>query len=163
MKYDGQLDIAVGMSAGSKVWKNRKMLWSDFLKKLSEATVTNETFKEFISATKAEQHKIKDVGGYVGGYLRNGKRTISSVVHRQILTLDIDFAHINLWDDFCMLFDNAAILHATHKHSEASPRFRLLMPLSREVSPDEYVAISRKVAEIKVLNYLIILPLILID
>ena len=70
MKYDGQLDIAVGMSAGSKVWKNRKMLWSDFLKKLSEATVTNETFKEFISATKAEQHKIKDVGGYVGGYLQ---------------------------------------------------------------------------------------------
>lgn len=148
MKYDGHLDIAVGMSAGSKIWKNKKMLWSDFLKRLSEATVTNETFKEFISATKAEQHKIKDVGGYVGGYLRNGKRTIGSVVHRQILTLDIDFAHINLWDDFCMLFDNAAILHATHKHSESSPRFRLLMPLSREVSPDEYVAISRKVAEI---------------
>ena len=148
MKFDGHLDIAVGMSAGSKIWKNKKMLWSDFLKRLSEATVTNETFKEFIAATKAEQHKIKDVGGYVGGYLRKGRRSVSSVVHRQLLTLDIDFAHINLWDDFCMLFDSAAILHATHKHSEASPRFRLLMPLSREVSPDEYVAIARKVAEI---------------
>lgn len=148
MKFDGKIDIATGMSAGSKVWKNKKILWSEFLKKLSDPVVTNESFKEFISASKAEQHKIKDVGGYVGGYLRGGKRTITSVVHRQILTLDIDFAHLNLWDDFTMLFDNAAILHATHKHSEASPRYRLILPLNREVSPDEYVAISRKVAEI---------------
>ena len=148
MKYDGTLDIAVGMSAGSKIWKNKKMLWSEFLKRLADVTVTNETFKEFISASKAEQHKIKDVGGYVGGYLRQGKRGISNVAHRQVVTLDIDFAHINLWDDICLQFDNAAILHATHKHSEASPRYRLLMPLSREVSPDEYVAISRKIAEI---------------
>lgn len=148
MKYDGTLDIAVGMSAGSKIWKNKKMLWSDFLKRLADVTRTNETFKEFISASKAEQHKIKDVGGYVGGYLRQGKRAIANVAHRQIITLDIDFAHNNLWDDICLQFDNAAILHATHKHSEASPRYRLLMPLSREVSPDEYVAISRKIAEI---------------
>ena len=116
MTYDGKIDIAEGRSAESKVWKNKKMLWSEFLQKLSEPVVTNETFKEFIAASKAEQHKIKDVGGYVGGYLRNGKRSITSVVHRQIVTLDIDFAHINLWQDFCLQFDNAALLHATHKH-----------------------------------------------
>ena len=148
MNFDGKIDIAEGRSAESKVWKNKKMLWSEFLKKLSDPVVTNETFKEFIAASKAEQHKIKDVGGYVGGYLRGGKRTITSVVHRQIVTLDIDFAHINLWQDFCLRFDNAAILHATHKHCTDSPRYRLIMPLSREVSPEEYVAISRKLAEI---------------
>ena len=148
MKYDGTLDIATGATAGSKVWKNKKMLWSDFLKRIAEPVRTSETFKEFISTTKQEQHRIKDVGGYVGGYLRGGKRTLTSVLHRQLLTLDIDFAHINLWDDFTMLFSNAAILHATHKHSEQSPRYRLIMPLSREVTPDEYVACARKVAEI---------------
>jgi len=148
MNYDGKLDIAEGRSAESKVWKNKKINWSDFVKKLAAPVVTSETFKEFIAATKMEQHRIKDVGGYVGGYLRGGKRNISSVVHRQILTLDIDFAHIHLWDDFTLLFDNAAILHATHKHCAESPRYRLIMPLSREVTPEEYVAISRKVAEI---------------
>jgi len=148
MIYDGKIDIAEGRSAESKVWKNKKMLWSEFLQKLSDPVVTNETFKEFIAASKAEQHKIKDVGGYVGGYLRNGKRTITSVGHRQIVTLDIDFAHINLWQDFCLQFDNAAILHATHKHCTDSPRYRLIMPLSREVTPEEYVAISRKIAEL---------------
>ena len=131
MKFDNKIDIATGATAGSKVWKNKKMLWSDFLKRIAEPVRTSETFKEFISASKQEQHRIKDVGGYVGGYLRGGKRTLTSVLHRQILTLDIDFAHINLWDDFTMLFSNAAILHATHKHSEQSPRYRLIMPLSR--------------------------------
>lgn len=148
MNFDGVIDIAEGRSAESKNWKNKKMLWSEFLKKLSDPVTTNETFKEFIASTKQEQHKIKDVGGYVGGYLRGGKRNITSVVHRQILTLDIDFAHIHLWEDYCLQFDNAAILHATHKHCAESPRYRLIIPLSREVSPEEYVAISRKVAEL---------------
>ena len=34
-----------------------------------------------------------------------------------------------------------------HKHSPTAPRLRLLIPLDREVSPDEYEAITRKIAE----------------
>lgn len=146
MKYDGQINIAIGMSAKSKIWKNKKMLWSDFAARLSEEHKTNETYKEFLAATKEERFKIKDVGGYVGGYLRNGRRNPENVVHRQIMTLDIDFAHTDFWDDFCMQFENAAIIHATHAHCETNPRYRLIMPLSREATADEYVAVARQVA-----------------
>jgi len=146
MKYDDKIDIAIGMSARSKIWKNKKMLFSEFAQRLSEGNRTNETYKEYISSSKQEQSKIKDVGGYVGGYLRNGRRNPKNVVHRQILTLDIDFAHLDFWDDFTLQFDNCAILHSTHKHCDANPRYRLIMPLSRSVSPDEYVAISRQIA-----------------
>ena len=146
MKHDGLLDIATGMSARSRKWKNQKMNWSDLVKKLITNHKTNETYKEFVQASKADQLKIKDVGGYVGGYLRGGKRGLSSIVHRQLITLDIDFAHMNFWSDFTLQFGNAAVLHATHKHSEVNPRLRLVMPLTREVTPDEYVAIARKVA-----------------
>mgnify|MGYP003683936673 FL=1 len=146
MKYDGKIDIAVGMSARSKVWKNRKMLFSEFAQRISEENKTNETYKEYISANKAEQLKIKDVGGYVGGYLRNGKRNPKNVVHRQILTLDIDFAHLDFWDDFKLQFNNAAIIHSTHKHHDTNPRYRLIIPVSRELTPDEYVAVARKIS-----------------
>lgn len=146
MKFDGKIDVAVGLSARSKVWKNKAYQWSAFVRRLKEEHKTNETYKEFIAATKEEQFKIKDVGGYVGGYLRNGKRNPENVVYRQLMTLDIDFAHSNFWDDFCLQFDNAAIVHSTHKHCEANPRFRLVMPLSRECTPDEYVAVSRQIA-----------------
>jgi putative DNA primase/helicase len=141
MKHDGQLDIAVGMSAKSKIWKNKKYQWSELVQRLSEEHKTTETFKEYMAANKDEQSKIKDVGGYVGGYLRNGRRKPENVVHRQLMTLDIDFAHNDFWEDFCLQFDNAAVLHATHKHHETSPRFRLIIPLSREATPDEYVAV----------------------
>ena len=148
MQYDGKIHIATGMSAKSKIWKNKTTTWSDLVAKISEPHHTNETFNEYMSAAKDDQSKIKDVGGYVGGYLRNGRRKPENVVHRQLMTLDIDFAHIDFWEDFSLQFDNAAILHATHKHSDESPRYRLIMPLSREATPDEYVAVSRKIAGI---------------
>ena len=146
IKYDGKLTIATGVSAQSKVWKNKEFKWSEFAKRLSEEHKTTETYKEFISATKLEQFAIKNIGGYVGGYLRNGRRSPANVVHRQLMTLDIDFAHIDFWDDFKMMFNNAALIHSTHKHCEADPRYRLIIPINRECTPDEYVAISRKIA-----------------
>lgn len=146
MQYNETIHIATGMSAKSKIWKNKTVLWSELVAKIRDPHHTNETFKEYMAAAKDDQSKIKDVGGYVGGYLRNGRRKPENVVHRQLMTLDIDFAHIDFWDDFCLQFDNAAILHATHKHSEENPRYRLIMPLSREATPDEYVAVSRKIA-----------------
>ena len=146
MKYDGNIDIATGHSRRSKKWKNETWPWSVMVAKLSEETKTLETFKEYMAASVEDQAQIKDVGGYVGGYLRQGKRSPKNVVHRQLMTLDIDFAHLSFWDDYELMFDNAAVLHSTHKHHEKSPRFRLVMPLSRECTSDEYVAVSRRIA-----------------
>ncbi len=146
MRHDGKIAIAVAMSARSKVWKNKTILWSDLVAKLAEVNRTNETAKEYAAANKEERLKIKDVGGYVGGYLRGGKRSPKNVGYRQLITLDIDFASMDFWDDFTMLFSNAAVVHATHSHTAESPRLRLVMPINREVTADEYVAISRQVA-----------------
>ena len=112
MKFDGNLDIATGVGVKSKTWKNNKILWSELVERLSEVSITNETYSEYINLSKIDQGKIKDVGGYVGGYLRKGRRKPENVIHRQVLTLDIDFAHLNFWDDFCLQFDNAAILRS---------------------------------------------------
>ncbi len=143
---DEKIDIAVGHGARSRVWKNQKWTWGQLVEKLLTEHKTNETFKEFITASKEDQLKIKDAGGYVGGYLRGGRRKPENVVHRQLLTLDIDEAHSNFWDDFQLQFDNAAVLHGTHKHSDSNPRYRLVLPLSREATPDEYVATARYIA-----------------
>lgn len=146
MKFDETINIATGMSARSSSWKNTQIKWSKIVEKLLTENKTNETYKQYIGATKEEQSKIKDVGGFVGGYLSNGKRSPKNVVYRQLITLDIDFAYNDFWDDFIMMFNSAAVLHSTHKHCESSPRYRLIMPIDREVTPDEYVAISRRIA-----------------
>lgn len=146
LEYDANLSVAIGLSVASKVWKNTKITWSALVQKMSEPVVTAETYKQFMHATKDEQSKIKDVGGFVGGFLTNGRRDKSNVLYRQLIALDIDFSHENLWWDFTMLFDCAAVIHSTHKSCAEKPRHRLIIPLDREVSQEEYQAIARKVA-----------------
>lgn len=144
--HDGPLEIAVGYSATTKVWKNTKTKWSNLVSKLSKATKTQETYKQFMSASKTDQGKIKDVGGFVGGHLDKGIRRKSSVAYKQVVSLDIDFSHPEFWWDFQMLFECAAVIHSTHKSCPDKPRHRLIIPLSREVTVEEYQAIARKIA-----------------
>ena len=146
IRYDGVLEIATGYSANTKIWKNTKARWSKLVAKLSEATRTNETYIQFMRASKADQGKIKDVGGFVGGYLDKGLRRKSSVMYKQLVSLDIDFSHNDFWWDFTMLYGCAAVIHSTHKSSFDKPRHRLLIPLSREVTIEEYQAIARRIA-----------------
>ena len=146
LEYDENLSIAIGLSVSSKVWKNTKTTWSDLVQKLATPVVTAETYKRFMSATKEEQSRIKDVGGFVGGFLTNGRRDKTNVLYRQLITLDIDFSHENLWWDFTVLYDWAAVIHSTHKSCPEKPRHRLIIPLDREVSQEEYQAIARKIA-----------------
>lgn len=141
-----KIDIATGRSINSLVWKNKKIKWEDLVDKLSKPVKTSETQKEYFASAKADKSKIKDVGGYVGGFLRGGRRGSKNIMHRQLLTLDIDFADENFWDDFTMIYSQAAVLHGTHSHSDKQPKYRLIMPMSREASPDEYVAIGRRIA-----------------
>src|SRR5690606_7923070 len=43
-------------------------------------------------------------------------------------------------------FKFAAAFYTTHSHSPEKPRFRLIIPLSRPVTPEEYPAVARKIA-----------------
>ena len=146
MKYDGVLDIAIGARMTTAKWTNTSLRWSELVDKLITENKTPETYAEYIKFDKDKQSAIKDVGGFVGGFLINGNRTPQAVLHRQLLTLDLDTAYADLWDDFTLQYPNAAVLHGTHKYTPENPRYRLIMPLSREVSPEEYEAIARRVA-----------------
>ena len=144
LTYDKQLDIAYGNSSKTKTWKNKPTLWSELLGRIANTTRTPETLAEYRAMSRAQQSDIKDVGGFVGGYCNNGSRT--SIRHRSLLCLDADFADGDLWSDWGLLYGSAAAIYSTHKHTEAKPRLRLVVPLSRDVSPDEYQAIGRRVA-----------------
>lgn len=144
IEFDKSLDIALGNSRKTKTWKNRQMLWSELLERLSKTTRTPETVAEYKAMSQSQQADIKDVGGFVGGYCANGSRT--SVTARSLVCLDADFADMEIWDDWELLFGNAAAVYSTHKHTLEKPRLRLVIPLTREVTPDEYPAIGRRIA-----------------
>jgi predicted P-loop ATPase len=146
VQHDGLIDIATGRSRKETNWKNREVLWSEIVEKLKTTHRTAENYTEYVTAKKIRQDEIKDIGGFVGGYLNGGRRKAGNVVHRQLLTLDIDFGTLDIWEDFLMLYGNAAVLYSTHKHSVEAPRLRLIVPLDRPVFADEYIAIARRIA-----------------
>lgn len=146
LKYDAKLWISTGRNRFDKHWKNKELLWSSILGRLSEPNRTPETHAEYMAATKRDQDNIKDVGGFVGGALKDGKRGSHTVTGRTILSYDLDFASASFYDDLTLISEYASACYSTHKHSAKTPRFRLLIPLSRMVTADEYEAVSRMLA-----------------
>lgn len=139
--------IAVGNSRMDKKWKNKDMSWDDFKQKCSQTIRTTETVAEYRKMSKPAQDNAKDVGGFVGGALKQGKRKNGFVDGRSMLTLDLDHAVPEVWDAVTMLFDFKCLMYSTHKHTPEAPRVRLIIPLSREVSAEEYAPVSRMVAK----------------
>ena len=130
-----------------KKWKNKDISWDDFKQKCSQTIRTTETVAEYRKMSKPAQDNAKDVGGFVGGALKQGKRKNGFVMGRSMLTLDLDHAVKDIWDAVTMLFDFKCLMYSTHKHTPEAPRVRLIIPLSREVSAEEYAPVSRMVAK----------------
>ena len=149
IRYDGPVTIAVGESRRSTQWKNKEVLWSQLVERLSIPTKTPETVDEYRGFAKSKRDEIKDVGGFVGGSLKGGRRKAEAIMQRRLLTLDLDDVPRNAdpWDTVVLVLGCAAVLYSTHSHRPEAPRLRLVMPLSRPVSPEEYSAIARKVAQ----------------
>ncbi|CEQ05973.1 virulence-associated protein e [[Clostridium] sordellii] len=147
MKHDKLINIAIGRSRKEINYVNKSISYSDFINNyLKDTKYTKENYKEYINFSKDIQDNIKDVGGFVGGFLKDGKRRKDTVINRSLVTLDADFAYKNMIEDIEKNCDFAMCIYTTHKHTKENPRFRIVIPLSYEVDPIEYEAIARKLA-----------------
>lgn len=139
--------LSTGNSRMEKKWNLAEMELSDFRERISTTRRTSETVEQYRKMSKAQQDTVKDVGGFVLGTLKGGRRKKDTVLTRSGLTLDMDYGTPDIMDEIEMFFDFHCMIYSTHKHTPEKPRLRLIIPLSREVTPDEYGAVARKVAE----------------
>lgn len=144
---DRPLSISVCKRRSDLVYKHEQTTWADLTEKLSHTKRTAETVADYMAMSKDDQSAIKDVGGYVLGDLKGGKRSAKTVLSRSAVCLDLDFAPSDLWDQLTMLFPWAVAIYSTHKHTSRTPKFRVIIPLSRDVNPEEYEAVARKLAD----------------
>ncbi|WP_086349924.1 DNA primase family protein [Candidatus Enterococcus clewellii] len=147
VNYDGELNLSLASTKTEKRWKNRTMKWSEFLQRLQTPTITQETAADYAAMPKSRRDDIKDVGGFVGGFLKEGKRKKGNAEMRSLVTLDADSTTTDLWEAVNLLFDHAAAVYTTHSHTSKKPRYRLIFPLSRPVTAEEYEPLARKIAE----------------
>ena len=143
-----ELKIAYGDSRLSKRWINKKTTFEGLCERFKVTRRTTETVAEYKRFTKDRRDAAKDVGGYVLGHLKGGRRKKDTVESRSGITLDADHAGSNFIDTVEMLFPHKCVIYSTHSHTPEEPRLRMVIPLAREISPDEYAAVSRLVAEV---------------
>lgn len=132
-------------------WNNIEKEWDDFAEFLKSPQITVDTFEEYEKASKEKRADIKDVGGFVGGRLKNNKRRKGAVLLRTLITLDIDdtdLTYEELKNKVDVTLKNIDyVIYSTHSHTVENPRIRVIIPINEEVDAVEYEAIARKVAE----------------
>lgn len=149
MINDRRLAISVGNSRKSINWQKTDMLWSEFVEKLRIPQRTPEKLEEYLNMPAAQQGSLKDIGGFVGGTLSGPHRKADSVTGRDLITLDLDNIAAGETDNVLRKIDALGIAYAvysTRSHADWKPRLRVIMPLDKTVTADQYEPIARKLA-----------------
>lgn len=155
MQYDRQIVISAAGSRKATQWPAQTLFWSDMVERLRTAVRGTETLAEYLKLPKSQQDELKDVGGFVAGTLAGNRRKASNVTGRDVITLDLDNIPAGGTADVLRRLEGlgcAYAVYSTRKHEESKPRLRVLAPLSRTASADEYEPLARKLASIIGMN-----------
>jgi len=140
--------ISVGKHRSDTKWLPKYYTWAELVVRLRQVRRTAETGAAYWKMSDQKRGKIKDGPGFVGGLVKDGRRKKQNIETRSLLTLDADTAGSNFLADIDLaLMGVSYIAYSTHSHSQKQGKFRLIIPLDREVSADEYMAISRRIAD----------------
>ncbi|WP_448863753.1 VapE domain-containing protein [Clostridium sp.] len=149
MQYNRKLQISTAGSRKATHWLKSDIMWSEFAEKLKTPVRGTETLEQYLALPKSQQDELKDVGGFVGGTLKGDRRKAADVTGRDLITLDLDNIPAGQTDDILRRVDGlgcAAVVYSTRKHSGYAPRLRVIIPVDRTGTADEYEPAARKLA-----------------
>lgn len=144
-----ELKISTAPSKTSARWTNKLTTLQDMTALAYEPVVVELTENEYFSLSKGEKDKRKDVGGFVGGHLKNGRRRKGHVLARSLVTLDLDNLpkDVDLATVLSETLPYAWLAHTTLSHTADNQRWRVWVWLTRDITADEYGAVARRIAQ----------------
>lgn len=151
LRYDRQISISAGNNRKSISWKPQTLSVAELWERLRTPARGTETQAEYFTMPKRQQDDLKDVGGFVAGTLSSSHRKANAVTGRDVVTLDFDnipnYKTAAVIDKVRRLGVSFCI-YSTRKHTDSNgPRLRILFPLDRTVTADEYEPCARRMAE----------------
>lgn len=150
MQHDRQITVTVGANRRATQWQPQRMLLSELYTRLGVPARGKETLAEYLNMSKSQQDDLKDVGGFVAGVLNGSRRKANAVAGRDLLTLDLDNIPAGGTDDVLRRVEGLGCgycVYSTRKHMPSAPRLRVLLPLDRTCTADEYEPCARRMAE----------------
>ena len=145
------LHISTAGSRKATLWKQETICWPDFVKRLSTPVRSNESMRSYLSMPKARQDELKDVGGFIGGALKGGRRKAANVLSRDLIALDLDAIPAGGTEAVLKQLESlkcAYAVYSTRKHTPEKPRLRVLLPTDRSVTSEEYEPMARALADL---------------
>lgn len=156
MKFNKKLWISTAGSRKATFWPKSEIMWSEFTERLRIPVRSAESMEQYLSLPKNQQAELKDVGGFVGGTFTNDRRKNAYVQGRDILTLDMDNIPAGETEEILRRVNGlgcASAVYSTRKHTGYAPRLRVLIPLDRTATADEYEPAARKMASLIGIEY----------
>lgn len=147
------LAIVYGNNRQAKTWTNKTITFEELKERLKVTICTPESAEEYAKFNKAKRDTVKDHGGFVAGALKGGRRKIDTVGLRSMVALDGDKIDKAFLENYEENAPYTSLLYTTHSSTEEHPRVRLVYPLTRDVTPEEFVAVSRYLAEMLGIDY----------
>ena len=150
MINDRRITITTGASRRATQWLPQTLMLSEFYTRLSLPERGEETLAEYMALSKGQQDDLKDKGGFVGGTLSGPRRKANAVTGRDLITLDLDNIPAGGTDAVLKRLESLGCgycVYSTRKHMPAAPRLRIILPLDRTCTADEYEPIARRMAE----------------
>ena len=151
MQNNRMLRISTAGSRKATHWPKVEILWSEFCDRFKTPVRGTETIGEYLAMPKSRQAELKDVGGFVGGTFTGDRRKAASVEGRDLVTLDLDNIPTGQTGDILRRVGGlgcAALVYSTRKHTSYAPRLRVILPLDRTATADEYEPAARKLASL---------------
>lgn len=156
MQYNRKLMISTAGSRKATYWPKSEIMWSDFTEKLRNPVHSPETMEQYLALPKNRQSELKDVGGFVGGTFTNDRRKSVYLIGRDLLTLDLDNIPAGKTEDVLKRVSGlgcASAVYSTRKHAGYAPRLRVIIPLDKTATADEYEPAARKAASLIGMEY----------
>lgn len=143
------LSIAYGNSRTAKFWSNKTIKFEELCDRLRTPIYTSETAEEYPKLQKSQRDDIKDKGGFVAGHLSGNRRQANKVVCRSMLVYDLDSIEADFLSGISSKIHNKGCYYTTHSHMPEKPRARMIIPVSRDMTADEFNAAARYYAQDK--------------
>lgn len=122
-KKEGQGHIEPFLSELYEKLRTPKIVGNDESKKLSNGLITS-------------------------GHIKGG-RSNDNVEHKNILVFDVDDLpkDYDLFDEVSALYSNAFAIYSTYKHTDEAGRYRLLIPVNRNLTSAQYSSLMKKIED----------------
>jgi predicted P-loop ATPase len=133
----------VAPQRNSRHWRNTVVTWGEILDWMAMPDNVKESGNYILGTLNPTPMVHNPEDGTCTRLHRNKK----AIARRSALTLDLDYPSPALPETLDLTLGHAYVLHTTFSHTTVEPRYRLIIPLDREVDSEEYIVAARAVMQ----------------